>query len=690
MGLQIWLPLNGSLENQGLSNYTVINNGATIDNNGKIGKCYSFNGSNNYLKITNFNIGNEWSYGCWVYSPTSSRSWEGLIILNNNGGDTDMQLGFYTYPTGTRIQSTANGQYNSGISFTYNQWNHLFATFDGTNLKTYINGLLVNTKAITNSLLPRTNLIIGARCRGTSSYDCYFNGKINDVRIYDHCLSQKEVEEIAKGLVLHYKLTDNETSVTNLLYNGFGESGTENWETPANVKTDIKPSNSNIYASFIANTTKEYIPIYRNTSYFISFYIKQSTTSGTTYPSILPYDIDKKFIANFNSRIGFNLATMTTLTQPLNPGDTKIYVNSLSQWNANSGHYYNHAAIFGYKDSTGYVYPDGTYTADAPNFGSSTNAKTNLDKTNNIITLISAYTGQPRPVGTSVCAATDGSTYFYPVGGVANSSITNWTFKQATFSSEDSRLLAARYIRFYTYANGYIAGITIKNTAKENKIYDVSGYQNNGSIVGELTNSTSTPRYDHAAYINSSDPTTNSATGEYYISAPCSLVTPSAISIAWWACPENGYGGTINHAMWSTTANDIGSDYQTSAFNHRDTRFDVNSSDGQHLALSTSVFIKNEWHHYVVTYDGQTAKLYKDGVQQTSVAFSAAATLGTFTKILIGHSRAGGVHRKMKGKYSDFRVYTTALTIDQIKELYNTSATIDNLGNVYTRELVEI
>jgi hypothetical protein len=38
---------------------------------------------------------------------------------------------------------------------------------------------------------------------------------------------------------------------------------------------------------------------------------------------------------------------------------------------------------------------------------------------------------------------------------------------------------------------------------------------------------------------------------------------------------------------------------------------------------------------------------------------------------------------------SDFRIYATALTDKQIKELYDTSATIDNLGNVYARELNE-
>jgi len=42
MALQVWLPLNGNIKNQGLSNITVTNNGATVNDNGKIGKCYSF------------------------------------------------------------------------------------------------------------------------------------------------------------------------------------------------------------------------------------------------------------------------------------------------------------------------------------------------------------------------------------------------------------------------------------------------------------------------------------------------------------------------------------------------------------------------------------------------------------------------------------------------------------------------
>ena len=51
MSLKVWLPLNGNLNNQGLSNIKIINNGATIDPSGKIGSCYSFDGSDDFISV---------------------------------------------------------------------------------------------------------------------------------------------------------------------------------------------------------------------------------------------------------------------------------------------------------------------------------------------------------------------------------------------------------------------------------------------------------------------------------------------------------------------------------------------------------------------------------------------------------------------------------------------------------------
>ena len=50
--------------------------------------------------------------------------------------------------------------------------------------------------------------LTGTSGNGVYSSNYKLNGSINDVRVYDHCLSPKEVREISKALVLHYKLDD--------------------------------------------------------------------------------------------------------------------------------------------------------------------------------------------------------------------------------------------------------------------------------------------------------------------------------------------------------------------------------------------------------------------------------------------------------------------------------------------------
>lgn len=56
----------------------------------------------------------------------------------------------------------------------------------------------------------------------------------------------------------------------------------------------------------------------------------------------------------------------------------------------------------------------------------------------------------------------------------------------------------------------------------------------------------------------------------------------------------------------------------------------------------------------------------------------------------MGLGRAGGVYRQIKQKISDFRIYATALSADDILDLYHTSANIDNLQNIHEFELNEI
>lgn len=73
-------------------------------------------------------------------------------------------------------------------------WVHLVGTYDGSEMKIYINGSLDNVKALTGPISTANNpLYIGKR---QNDYERYFNGSIDDVRIYDRALSPEEIQEL--------------------------------------------------------------------------------------------------------------------------------------------------------------------------------------------------------------------------------------------------------------------------------------------------------------------------------------------------------------------------------------------------------------------------------------------------------------------------------------------------------------
>ena len=79
----------------------------------------------------------------------------------------------------------------------------------------YINGLKESERVIDSSSITYTNadyFRVGSITSGNA-----FNGKISDVRVYDHALSPLEVKEISKGLILHYPLNRNGWGQENLI-----------------------------------------------------------------------------------------------------------------------------------------------------------------------------------------------------------------------------------------------------------------------------------------------------------------------------------------------------------------------------------------------------------------------------------------------------------------------------------------
>ena len=242
MALQVWLPLKGNLQNQGLSNYnlSMFRGTETYNNNGKIGKCFYANGVNT-IKILNiipdFYHYTEYSLCAWFYIEAQNTSHSGSAIIsagnwNNqvlNLAVSNWSTDHYTY---LRISGT-NWNTTYAYNFQINTWYHVVVSCDGNNTYAYVNGQQIGNTAA--GFLP-TSIEGNDMCIGGATYysGMQFFGRINDVRIYNHCLSQLEVKEISQALVVHYKLDQqyglkmqNIPMATNFsVYNNFAGSGT--------------------------------------------------------------------------------------------------------------------------------------------------------------------------------------------------------------------------------------------------------------------------------------------------------------------------------------------------------------------------------------------------------------------------------------------------------------------------------
>jgi hypothetical protein len=71
-----------------------------------------------------------------------------------------------------------------------NNWSHVAATYNGSTLRLYVNGQQVGSRSISGSLLTSTGAL---KVGGNSIWGEYFEGRIDEIRIYNRGLSQSEI-----------------------------------------------------------------------------------------------------------------------------------------------------------------------------------------------------------------------------------------------------------------------------------------------------------------------------------------------------------------------------------------------------------------------------------------------------------------------------------------------------------------
>lgn len=200
--LCLWLPFtDGTTKNYGLTNMDVVDYGTSVYDQGKLGKCRSFVG-NGYLQLSNalgIESGKDFSCCYWIKEISNNILFQFRVAYQCG----NLIIGYYGNKF--NIYSATGNTLDLTCDCDTTEWVHCCVTYQSSNntVTIYINGIKCSTSQPKNVTgLSDTTALIGKRSSGTY----LFEGYLNDFRIYNTCLSPRQVKEISKGLVCHYPL----------------------------------------------------------------------------------------------------------------------------------------------------------------------------------------------------------------------------------------------------------------------------------------------------------------------------------------------------------------------------------------------------------------------------------------------------------------------------------------------------
>jgi hypothetical protein len=185
----------------GNGNTGTISN-ASWSSSGKFGGALSFSGSTDSLvtiaDAPSLDLSKGMTLEAWV-DPTSLKSpdagWAAAVAKEHKNSTDDVSYALYGATgtgTGPGSQALVGSDQTAASSspLTLNQWAFLATTFNGSVLRTYVNGTLVASRSVSGSILSTTDpLVIGGDASGEM-----FTGLIDNVRIYNIALSQSAIK----------------------------------------------------------------------------------------------------------------------------------------------------------------------------------------------------------------------------------------------------------------------------------------------------------------------------------------------------------------------------------------------------------------------------------------------------------------------------------------------------------------
>ena len=587
MSLQVWLPLNGSNVNQGIYGITTSGSPASWGT-GKIGKCATFTGNVGNRITTTASPGiyhrDNFTYAVWLnHNFTGSTAQFAFTV----GRADSTSFGYAIQITSATSINCWFGSRSVGVACKANEWHHVAVTVSSPNIKVYVDGILAATSTVATVPTYSEANGLGLGCFHYSGDIYPYYGSMNDFRIYDTCLSAREIKEIAKGIVVHYPLSNlYNTTLSSNKYSGDNAEG----KGAGGSFTITKLANERGYNYKFSYTGTG------NNEWHSFYFPNVSFTAGKIYD----YSCKTRCNSATNVQLYFRASRVSNdwVTSSQNICEkTGVWVE-------------RHIRL--------------KLAATSERSGSTLTTSP----------LIEFYTNNMSTNGTSYAVNVD-------IKDIQIAESPNNT---------DIPFMDSRFV--------------------DTTMMDTAGYRCTASPSGGIGLTSNTPRYDASYYFDSK---------AYYKSSQ-PLVSPSQFSISFWVYPIScgGYSTVLSNFS------DVSSGFWIAVNTEGSGLWFYN---GSYARSNKDLLSMNKWYHAVFVFNNGVCTWYQNGENAGSADLSSRTkTLGISNTIAIGNSYTGSSwNTNFNGCISDVRMYATALSAADVKELYNTPISLANSGTLLTQ-----
>ncbi|HEY2479284.1 MAG TPA: LamG domain-containing protein [Solirubrobacterales bacterium] len=197
---------------------------------GKYGEALRFDGESDVLKVPNspeFALTEAFTLEAWVRPESESNEWAPILAKEMGGGEAAHELAWWLYdgeensnvPAGGTEPTPGNrNEARAEDPLPVDAWSHVALTYDGAQVRLYVDGELVDCSPVPAGAPPVTEgeLQIGA----ATEHGDHFVGRIDEVRIYQRALDQSEIQGSMGPLPIAETESSIETNDTTAVLSG--------------------------------------------------------------------------------------------------------------------------------------------------------------------------------------------------------------------------------------------------------------------------------------------------------------------------------------------------------------------------------------------------------------------------------------------------------------------------------------